>query len=620
MKINNLTLTSSFTAEGLSFSTMKNLKPLVAIFGRNGAGKSRLLRNIGMHISERQREYLSAKEFVLTNPQLKDGETNNYGRQSSIVSNYMNDFDGMEQPAEVIEIFPYSDSIDDKDLPDVYFRQTLNDSINNPRFGDIKKNSLNILKALCKSELALLFYERNKNNRGFYKVHNDLTIRNKNILDVVRGLIKDVLDRDFSYSTDEHLNPILLFSNHPLHRMDLSNGQQALLAYCIFIALQTGKVKNETTNLKGKIILLDEPDIYLHPKAQVDLIKGLRKAVGDHGQIWIATHSLTILSLLDRNEIWLMENGKVTSPSIATPSKVLNSLVGDETLPKLENFLASQYEWAAIQFSLECLCEPSVVTYKKNDPQGKQLIGRLYLKQPLRVLDFGAGMGRVGLEILNHVELAKNILYQPLEINKSQFEKLKEITKDLDSVSEVFKNDKRDVLNSHLELKQRKYLGYYDRILLINVLHELPVLEWEVILNVLLNSLKPNGKIILLEDQAIPRGENAHEHGFLILSPYEIKNLFSLNKVPNSFEHPDYKSRLTCIEIQKEEAAVYRDLIENALRVKKSNCIKEIKKLRIKKNKSAEDGRKNAFYTQLYCNVDMAINDLLISSDKGSMR
>ena len=56
MKIRNLELTSPFRAVGLTFEPLKDLKGVVALFGKNGAGKSRLLRNIQLYINERKRE------------------------------------------------------------------------------------------------------------------------------------------------------------------------------------------------------------------------------------------------------------------------------------------------------------------------------------------------------------------------------------------------------------------------------------------------------------------------------------------------------------------------------------------------------------------------------------
>jgi hypothetical protein len=127
-----------------------------------------------------------------------------------------------------------------------------------------------------------------------------------------------------------------------------------------------------------------------------------------------------------------------------------------------------------------------------------------------------------------------------------------------------------------------------------------------------MHSLKPDGKIMFLEDQAIPRGENAHEYGFLILNIEEIKILFSLENSLKNYEHPDpkYKKRLTCTEIPKSTKKVTNDTIVQALKRKRTNCKTEIKNLKSQKTKAATEGRRFAFLTQLYANADMAIVDL----------
>jgi len=608
MKIRNLELTSPFRAVGLTFEPLKDLKGVVALFGKNGAGKSRLLRNIQLYINERKNEYTVAKDNIskYINNNVISEASNEFLKLKNIIDNFNRDFEG--ENIEVIEIFPYSDGIEENEIPDSSYRQVLNDIIANPRFSEVKKNALNILKALCKSELARDFYKLYSNKLGQYKVHDDYVERNVEILNELKILIKEILDKEFSYTTDEHLNPIVSLNNWPLHRMDLSAGQQSLLAFCIFIALQAGKVKNQSVALSGKIILLDEPDIFLHPKAQIDFIEGLKRVVGPNGQIWIATHSLTILSILERDEIWLFDEGKITSPSISTPTSILNSLIGEYSLPRLQSFLSSQYEWAAIQFSIECLCDPKVVAHRENDPQAE--LSKLTVNGSLKILDFGAGQGRVGTEILKNRDIASNIFYQTLEINEKRHNKLKGISDELQSMSNIERHKERIVLTSDKDLKTQEYLNYYDRVLLTNVLHEIPLKEWENSLNAILYSLKESGKIILLEDQEIPHGERAHKHGFLILGVEEVKVLFNLKETPLSHVHPRYGDRLVCIEIQKNKASVTRDSILEALKLKKINCKIEIEKLALGPQSNVRNGRKNAFYTQLYCNVDRAIWDI----------
>jgi putative ribosome biogenesis GTPase RsgA len=53
MKIKNFTPSNTFKANGLVFAEMKNLKQVVALFGKNGSGKSRLLNYLPNEINQK---------------------------------------------------------------------------------------------------------------------------------------------------------------------------------------------------------------------------------------------------------------------------------------------------------------------------------------------------------------------------------------------------------------------------------------------------------------------------------------------------------------------------------------------------------------------------------------
>jgi hypothetical protein len=104
----------------------------------------------------------------------------------------------------------------------------------------------------------------------------------------------------------------------------------------------------------------------------------------------------------------VMEDGDIKSPSIETPNKVIETLVGEENLDQLESFLAPQYEWVGIKFALESLCSPSVIGHTNNDPQLEIAINSLDANQEtLKILDFDTVKGREAQEILRNKELAK---------------------------------------------------------------------------------------------------------------------------------------------------------------------------------------------------------------------
>ncbi len=632
MRIENFKPSNNFQSFGLIFNEMRSLKQIVALFGRNGSGKSRLLRYLPSEIDRVKQEVSTLKDRIIYYENLKKQKTldkaeeNELNQSVTELNIILADINLEEKENQIIVINQRSANPDkQQNMQDNDYRSGSIDLITNPEYHTVKKNCVKFIKALCRADISIDYHTKNKGKK-FYGAHDIIVNRNLEIFRLIKEVVKKIMNKELDYFTDEHLTPIVTLDEREIDVGELSDGEKELLAFSVFLVLQSQDKNLEasdplkvisTHTLENKIVLIDEPDLFLHPKAQIDLINGLRDLVGDNGQIWIATHSIALLSALNRDEIWLMEQGDITSPSIETPNKVLNSLVGEENIDSLENFISSQYEWAAIQFALECLFPPAVVDYKKQDPQQKQIIAQLSIPdKPLRILDFGAGKGRVAREILRNKKLASKLYYQPLENNEEFKEQLNELTLKLQTLSKEDNTKEREVINDYEKLNEKQYQEFFDIVLLVNVLHELPVNKWQVILNAILNSLKPDGILLILEDQAIPYGENAQEYGFVILDEQEFKLLFSLENTPKNIQHidPKYSDRLTCIKIPKSKSKVDNDSIYEALKRKKINCKVSINKLRNKENKGPKDGRKNSFLTQLYANVDMANSDMKLNT------
>nr|WP_294862406.1 AAA family ATPase [uncultured Fluviicola sp.] len=618
MKIKNFIPSDNFKANGLVFKEMRNLKQVVALFGKNGSGKSRLLAHLPNEINTKIdlitnfnnniNGYLRHAETQKLNPnQEASFQSLKEEKDKLLLDMEYDDGDSLITITGRNIIIYAPDNMQESE----YRSGTLN-LVTNPNFQTVKENCAKFIKSLCKSEIAQEYHEKVK-GKTHYLSHEEIQSKNIKLFNLLKEVVKEIMNKTLDYSTDEHLTPIVTLDKRILNPNELSDGEKELLAYCTFLVLQRqDDIPNKTLSLKNKILLLDEIELFLHPKAQIDLINGLRNLVGEHGQIWLATHSLSILSVLDRDEIWLMDNGDIISPSIETPNKVLTSLIGEDNVDSLENFISSQYEWASIQFALESLFPPAVIPFKEDDVQQNQVKDRLLSSsKPVKILDFGSGKGRIAQEIFRNKTLASNIYYQPLETNKEFHPELKNLTSQLQLVSNIDSHLEREVLDTYEKLNENQYHNFFDYIFLINVLHEIPLNKWNPILNTLLNSLTEDGHIIILEDQAIPRGENAHEYGFLIFDAEEFKLLFSRPNQPKVYKHknPKYADRLTCIEIPKKGSTVTTETINEALARKKTNCKTEINNLRTKQNKTPKDGRQNSFLTQLYANVDMALFD-----------
>jgi len=619
MKIKNFIPSPHFAVSGLNIKEMRNLKQVVAVFGKNGSGKTRLLNTLNMEIQSKALKWKELNGIIRESAHFT-GKTGDIAAEKRLtgllareeMEKLSLDFDFKDGDDVIVINNRGSEISSSRNMNDNDYRNETLNIIINPRFDTVKQNCAKLVKALTRSEIAK-DYHKGKAGKAYFKAHDEIQDRNIELFSHLKEVVHAIMNKKLDYSVDEHLTPIVTLDGRELDTSDLSDGEKELFAYSTYLVLQRQyNHQNKTLSLKNKILIIDELELFLHPKAQIDLIKGLRDLVGEDGQIWIATHSLAVLSILDRDEIWLMENGSVVSPSIETPNMVLTSLIGEDNINSLENFLSSQYEWASIQFALESLFPPNVAPHKEGDVQQgqvKEIFGAS--NKPIKILDFGAGKGRVAEEILRSPSIASNLYYQALEPTKDLHSSLEKLSSQLQVLSSIAPEIEREVLDSYEKLKESKYISSFDYILMINVLHEIPLNKWHSLLNAVLGSLKEDGKIIFLEDQAIPRGENAHEYGFLIFGIEEFKILFSQNSNFKVHKHaePKYSERLTCLGISKKGSAVTQTSINDALMRKKANCKTEINSLRRKKIRTPTDGRKNAFLTQLYANVDMALAD-----------
>ena len=178
-------------------------------------------------------------------------------------------------------------------------------------------------------------------------IEEDLTMKeitNKVVNEI--NSIFDILELDVKlkgFSKDEKTMPI--FENSAGEEFDindLSSGEKQLF-------LRTLSIK--MLEPKNSIILIDEPELSLHPKWQQRIIEVYKK-IGENNQIIIATHSPHILGSVSSENIFILyrdENGKIEAKtgdelysSYGQPvERVLKDIMGLESVrtPKIEKDL-----------------------------------------------------------------------------------------------------------------------------------------------------------------------------------------------------------------------------------------------------------------------------------------
>ena len=178
-------------------------------------------------------------------------------------------------------------------------------------------------------------------------IEEDLTMKEitNKVINEINGIF-DILELDVrlkGFSKDEKIMPI--FENSAGEEFDindLSSGEKQLF-------LRTLSIK--MLEPKNSIILIDEPELSLHPKWQQRIIEVYKK-IGENNQIIIATHSPHILGSVSSENIFILyrdENGKIEAKtgdelysSYGQPvDRVLKDIMGLESVrtPKIEKDL-----------------------------------------------------------------------------------------------------------------------------------------------------------------------------------------------------------------------------------------------------------------------------------------
>jgi SAM-dependent methyltransferase len=172
-----------------------------------------------------------------------------------------------------------------------------------------------------------------------------------------------------------------------------------------------------------------------------------------------------------------------------------------------------------------------------------------------------------------------------------------------------------NIFTEHTELKSKQF----DFIVLCNVLHEIKVDEWEEILNKIIDSLKQNGCLIIIEAKTLKLGEKIEKCGYMLLGIEEIRKLFNLSSFSSM---PIEKDKIICVSMQRSElTSISKHHIKTSIDLLIDNTFKKIKDIRQETNKSGkyQRGRETAFLSQQYINAKISqeiIEELIENMEK----
>ena len=399
----------------------------------------------------------------------------------------------------------------------------------------------------------------------------------------------------------------------------LSDGQKVLFQLACAIHAQGGK-------LNESIIFLDEPENHLHPRAAIEVVDRLN-ALTPSGQLWIATHCVPLIAhLVDREPacLWYAERGEFVHAG-RKPETVLDGLLGGAAnADALREFVALPARMAINRFLAECLIPPGVVGPEVNDPQTTairaEILGRrsaLGSGCPLRVLDYGAGKGRLLAALAASVPVETNfsevidyVAFDPDVTNAA------ECRTEIESAYGV-DHGRRRHFNDLQALRGEFDVSSFDVVVLCNVLHEILPEQWTRLFGeagLVTELMRETGGLLVVEDYAIPVGELAHREGFFLLDQFELKKLFAwreADQTNNLFLRQSsvelrYSDRLVMHWIARQMVSrVNGETRKAAIKCLRDSSSETIRASRANSNNSYSVGHRHALAAMSYTNASI---------------
>ncbi|WP_375758413.1 AAA family ATPase [Corallococcus exercitus] len=624
MQITAVRLPKNFLELGMERTTMDRLGSMVVLAGPNGGGKSRLLRSVYTavkyyHLTEQQehlrREVASQKE-ILSTLRLELSITTQELRLASLKKQIDEHEQLLQKHEETLADVPLVELKQLRD--DRPIHQYVPRSVD---FVDPFKQARNATLAAAnqvRNEVGFeplrdgcLAYIGNVQDRWFQATHPQVTIpENEKALAVAEyQRLRDDLKKLLGAQLDRNLDGAPTLWGRSIPKAGLSDGQRLLLQLAVALHAQG-------TKLSEAVLLLDEPETHLHPAAVIDVLETLRKATPD-GQLWIATHSLPVLAWAPTECLWFVREGH-TKWAGREPEMVLSGLLGDaQGRERLEAFLQLPAQFASNRFAADCLLAPTVVMTGGDDPQLRQIRDAILKLQnpsrPLRILDFGAGKGR----LLAALREAHNEVRPFVEvIDYRAFDAGSTDSKHCSSLIDTAYGEGASAeryFSQYAELEAQLDTGSVDVAILCNVLHEITPSQWPSLLgpdSALARRLRPDGFLLIVEDIHIPVGEKAHRHGFLLLDTSPLKGLFAWRESDASIQFAAeregrLKAWLVPASLLQRVSSATRT---EALRRLQRQARDELQKLR-EETTSYRNGQLHGLWTQLFANASLALEE-----------
>jgi predicted ATP-binding protein involved in virulence len=154
------------------------------------------------------------------------------------------------------------------------------------------------------------------------------------VLEAIKNAARNALEKciDISFDFEEGRVIVDFEDDISVPFEYLSDGQRTILGLFCDIARRAAILNphfegeaNEKTN---GVVLIDELDLHLHPKWQMNIIENLRKTFPNI-QFICTTHSPILLRSIEKEKIIVLENGEQSKLDFFTKGRDINSILDD---------------------------------------------------------------------------------------------------------------------------------------------------------------------------------------------------------------------------------------------------------------------------------------------------
>lgn len=459
-----------------------------------------------------------------------------------------------------------------------------------PSFYDFLKAMENDRAGFLEGILSVLLMKKTRKN-----------VDAKKVLEEFNSLLFEFIDKKILVDSHKHEIHIEKIEQNGIARKlpleealtEFSPGELMLFYLCVFLVIISRNYPD------GVVLILDEPELHLHPRALVKMIRTLKEST-NVAELWIASHSLFLVPLFEFEEIVFLDQNTVYSRNSQIYKNLYDSLVGLENINLFE-FLKSLDNWQYYQFIVECFCLPKAVG-KANvkDEQFCKLLNAIRNNldhNPLQLLDYGAGKCRIWecMQLLPDSSPEKNqVVYSAYEPYPE--DGLKGNFPIYTDFSDIRKKQKR-----------------FQVVVLMNVLHEIEATKWLEAFQNIYSIMSNDGMLVFLEVLSLTKGEQPYGNtGYLVLQDEQVKILFNDSNIINLRVNPKEKSN--CWVLTKTQVGnVSSDTIRKSIYDLKTSSLRELRAAfehRIAyAHGSADDqqkqqaARRYAFLSQQYINA-----------------